>query len=84
MMYGHRVSKCHPRVQACGAVDELMDRTVGRRPGPGLSHDQAEARRLAQADPEIAGRLEMHPSTVHRVLTRHGMPRLTSWPHGAT
>jgi len=22
-MYGHRVSKCHPRVQACGAVDEL-------------------------------------------------------------
>jgi len=23
LMYGHRVSKCHPRVQACGAVDEL-------------------------------------------------------------
>ena len=22
-MYGHRVSKCHPRVQACGTVDEL-------------------------------------------------------------
>lgn len=22
-MYGHRVSKCHPRVEACGAVDEL-------------------------------------------------------------
>jgi cob(I)alamin adenosyltransferase len=23
LMYGHRVSKCHPRVQACGAADEL-------------------------------------------------------------
>jgi cob(I)alamin adenosyltransferase len=23
LMYGHRVSKCHPRVEACGAVDEL-------------------------------------------------------------
>ena len=23
MMYGHRVSKTHPRVEACGAVDEL-------------------------------------------------------------
>ena len=23
LMYGHRVSKCHPRVQAGGAVDEL-------------------------------------------------------------
>ena len=23
LMYNHRVSKCHPRVEACGAVDEL-------------------------------------------------------------
>ncbi len=23
MMYGRRVSKCHPRVEACGTVDEL-------------------------------------------------------------
>jgi cob(I)alamin adenosyltransferase len=23
LMYGRRVSKCHPRVEACGAVDEL-------------------------------------------------------------
>jgi cob(I)alamin adenosyltransferase len=23
LMYGHRVSKCHPRVEACGALDEL-------------------------------------------------------------
>ena len=23
LMYGHRVSKCDPRVEACGAVDEL-------------------------------------------------------------
>lgn len=23
LMYGHRVSKCHSRVEACGAVDEL-------------------------------------------------------------
>ena len=23
LMYGHRVSKCHPRVEACGTVDEL-------------------------------------------------------------
>lgn len=23
LMYGHRVSKCHARVEACGAVDEL-------------------------------------------------------------
>jgi len=23
LMYNHRVSKCHPRVEACGSVDEL-------------------------------------------------------------
>src|SRR6185503_8212418 len=23
LMYNHRVSKCHPRVEACGALDEL-------------------------------------------------------------
>ena len=23
LMYNRRVSKCHPRVEACGAVDEL-------------------------------------------------------------
>lgn len=23
LMYGHRVAKCHPRIEACGALDEL-------------------------------------------------------------
>jgi cob(I)alamin adenosyltransferase len=40
LMYGRRVSKCHPRVEACGAVDELnaalgAARASTRRPSVG-------------------------------------------------
>jgi len=44
LMYGRRVSKCHPRVQACGSIDELSC-ALG-------------AARVASNDPEFSARLE--------------------------
>ena len=62
----------------------LVDRSSRPRHSPGRTDPVTEAmivalrrdRRLGPA--RIAGVLELNPSTVHRVLVRHSMPRL-SW-----
>jgi cob(I)alamin adenosyltransferase len=77
LMYGRRVSKCDPSVEACGTVDELnaalglavatvRPRSVGR-----------DLQALQQDLVALMGELATHPEDLPRYV-RGGYPRITS------
>lgn len=61
---GLRSRSCRPRTSPAKTPDDVEQRVLALR----------RERRLGPA--RIAGILDLAPSTVHRILTRHGMPRL--------
>ncbi len=66
LMYGRRVSKCHPRVEAVGSVDELNAALGLAR---ALSNDPASRERLEQIQRglvSLMGELATHPDDLDR------------------
>jgi cob(I)alamin adenosyltransferase len=75
LMYGRRVSKCHARVEACGAVDEL-NAALGLARASAAAAADADLLRSVQADlvglmGELATAVEDLPRYV-----REGRPRI--------
>ena len=77
LMYGHRVSKCSPRVEACGTVDELNAALgLARATAP----DQAARDRLARIQKDLItlmGELATLPEDQAR-YHKDGFPQLAS------
>ena len=77
LMYNRRVSKSHPRVEACGTVDEL-NAALGL--GRALANDAVVGRRLEAIQRDLVklmGELATAPEDLQRYV-RDGFPRVTA------
>jgi len=76
LMYGHRVSKYHPRVEACGAVDELNAALGFARAASGHDFVRTPLYSIQKELVSLMGELSTLPEDMPRYL-KDGYPQVT-------
>lgn len=77
LMYNRRVSKCHPRVEAYGGVDELNAALGVARAAAGQTTVGANLLPIQKDLVTLMGELATHPEDLDRYV-KDGYPRITS------